>query len=427
MADKDQEEFSFMKEKIKRKPVNKRKLVQKLGFNVLLAVIFGFVACLVFTCMRPVIERWLYKDEEPRVSLPQYEEMEDTQIDTEEQTPEETETPVEGAEFSVDFSEMMPADYQILQNKLYAIGTQANHSIVTVTGVKNDTDWFNTPYERQGQSSGVVVADNGTELLIMTEKRIIEDVSTIHVTFVNNMTTDATLKKYDGNTGIAILSVPLNEIDEGTMNRIEIAQLGNALAESQGSVVLAVGSPLGTTYSILMGNITSANNSISAYDGNYGIFTTDIVGSSDGSGVLLNLDGDIIGIIMQDYSTGEANTLTAVSVSQVKDILEKLMNNQDVPYLGLKVSTVTKDIQEEYEIPQGVYVKDVAFDSPALEAGLQSGDVITKINGEPVETAQAYRNAIMSHSVGDTIRISVMRQGAEGYSAVSCRATIGVL
>ena len=97
---------------------------------------------------------------------------------------------------------------------------------------------------------------------------------------------------------------------------------------------------------------------------------------------------------MQNYSSGDENTLTAISVSQLKDIIEKLSNGQDIPYLGLKLTSVTSDIEKEYDIPKGVYIKSVGIDSPAMAAGLQSGDVIVKIAGENVETAQAYKNVL---------------------------------
>ena len=211
------------------------------------------------------------------------------------------------------------------------------------------------------------------------------------------------------------------------MGRIKVAVLGNSLQTTQGSVVLALGSPLGTNFSILTGNITSTSNSISTFDANYNVLTTDIVGSSQGSGVLVNLSGEVVGIVMQDYSSGDENTLTAISVSQLKDIIEKLSNGQDIPYLGLKLTSVTSDIEKEYDIPKGVYIKSVGIDSPAMMAGLQSGDVITKIAGENVETAQAYKNVLAEQTPGDVVKITIKRQGAAGYVEIECSATVGVL
>lgn len=164
-----------------------------------------------------------------------------------------------------------------------------------------------------------------------------------------------------GNTGIAILNVKRSDIEESTLGRIKVAVLGNSLQTTRGSIVLALGSPLGTTFSILTGNITSTSNSISTFDANYNVLTTDIVGSSQGSGVLVNLSGEVVGIVMQNYSSGDENTLTAISVSQLKDIIEKLSNGQDIPYLGLKLTSVTSDIEKEFDIPKGVYIKSVGM------------------------------------------------------------------
>ena len=206
-------------------------------------------------------------------------------------------------------------------------GREANKSIVTVTGVKSDTDWFNNPYESRGQSSGIIVAENGRELLILTERKAITDVQEIYVTFVNDTTVEAAMKMYDGNTGIAILSVPLTGIEESTRSAISTAVLGNSITMAQGTIVIAVGSPLGTNYSVLAGNITSTNNSISTLDSNYTVFTTNIVGSSSGSGALINVDGEVVGLVMQDYSNAEdENTLTAISISELKTIIEMLSN-----------------------------------------------------------------------------------------------------
>ena len=264
---------------------------------------------------------------------------------------------------------------------IVAIGKQANKFIVAVTGVKSNTDWFNNAYESKGQGSGIIIANSGQELLILTERKVIAGASSVYVTFVNDTSVEASIKKYDGNTGITVLSVPVDEIDNDTMNLISVAGLGNSLAITQGTLALAVGSPLGTNYSILTGNITSSAYSISTIDANYDIFTTDIVGSKNGSGALINLNGEVIGLVTQGYSSeGDQNTLTAISISELKPVIEMLSNNKDIPYIGLEITTVTNTIAKENDIPKGVYIKEVKMDSPAMAAGLQSGDVITEID-----------------------------------------------
>ena len=112
-------------------------------------------------------------------------------------------------------------------------------------------DWFDTPYENENRAAGIVVGNSGQELLILTEKKVIADAQEISITFIDGTVVSASLKKYDGNTGIAIISVPLEEISEETMNQVAVASLGNSYVVKQGTAVLAIGSPLGANYSIL--------------------------------------------------------------------------------------------------------------------------------------------------------------------------------
>ena len=225
-----------------------------------------------------------------------------------------------------------------------------------------------------------------------------------------------------------MLSVPRSQVDEDTMNAISVAKLGNSLTTMQGTMVIAVGSPLGTNYSILTGNITSTNNVISTIDNNYTVFTTDIVGSSSGSGVIINVNGEVIGLVMQDYGNEEdQTTLTALSISELKQLIEKLSNNQDIPYIGLGLTTVSAATAKEYDIPKGAYIKEVKMDSPALAAGLQSGDVITEMGGEAVYTVDSYESKLLALEPGDEVEIVVQRQGAEKYEEITCTVQVGVL
>ncbi len=424
MQDKNEQKFAFINEKIKEKPLNKRRMAIQAAYVVGLAVVFGLVSSLVFTYVQPKMEEAMYPQEDPTISIPKDEPTEVTEeTETEEPATQMMEPPVVTETWQPNLE-----DYQTLQNQMYAIGREANKFIVTVTGVKSDTDWFNNPYESKGQASGIIIANNGPELLILTEKKVIADVQEVYVTFYNETTVQAAVKKYDGNTGITVLSVPVATLEETTLNSISVAVLGNSLTTTQGTLTIAVGSPLGTNYSILTGNITSTNHTISTIDANYNVFTTDIVGSPSGSGALINLKGEVIGLIMQDYSSaGDEGTLTAVSISDLKTLIEKLSNNQDIPYIGLNVTTVTSNIVNEYDIPKGVYIKGVEMDSPAMAAGLQSGDVITAINGELVLTEDSYENKVLALTPGEQAEIEISRQGSNGYYSITCTVDVGIL
>ncbi|MGN0343747.1 MAG: S1C family serine protease [Lachnospiraceae bacterium] len=421
------DDFQFIKETRKEKPINRKRLFRHIIETLVLAVIFGSVASLTFVVLKPRLEQYFSPEEPPQVSFvepePEEEPVSEEKDNDENDAKAETETVIIEKPTPMDLRQ-----YQSLQNKLYAVGREADKFIVSVTNVKNDTDIFNTTYETKGIGSGVIIADTGEQLLILTEKKTIAGASSIRVTFVDGETVKAELQQYDGNTGIAVLRVKAEDVSKETKKQISVATLGSSVAISQGQTVLAVGSPIGTIHSILTGNITSNRNTISTMDCNYTIFTTDMVGSADASGALINTNGEIIGFVLQDYNMQkEQTTLAAVSISELKGVIELLSNDKPVPYLGLRISTVTDEIAEDYHMPKGVYIRDVALDSPAMQAGFQSGDVITGINGEPVVAAEDYEKILRGLTVDDVVHITYERQGAEDYIPLEIDAKVGVL
>lgn len=420
MEDQKHQKNEFIREQIKNKPMNRKKAAAKVGICAICGAVFALAAAVTFVLAEPVVRKILCPQEEENPdSVNTY--IADTEGVTELEQSDPDVTSQAQESLSI-------ADYQTLQNQLYAIGSQANHSIVTVTSVVSNTDWFHNSYESEGQGSGVIIQENASEVLILTEQKVITDPSRITVTFIDGTTAGAVMKKYDGNTGIAVLSVARSDISDSTLDTISIAEFGNSNGVTKGSIVIALGSPLGTNYSILTGNVTSTDNEISTIDHNYSIFTTDIVASKSSSGILINVSGQIVGMVMQDYSnSSEENTLIAVSSTELKSMIDMLAEGKDIPYLGMTVTTVTEKIEKEYDIPEGVYIKEAMMDSPAMAAGLQSGDVITKINGEKAASDTAYSSQVMKLTPGDTIPVVVQRQGADGYSEITCEVEVGIL
>ena len=284
------------------------------------------------------------------------------------------------------------------------------------------------PFEVEGQSSGLIVAEDDNYLYILTEKKVISDAGHIRVSFVDNTGAVATMLKYDGNTGLAVVTVEKSQLGVETKRNISVAQIGSSYEMANGSIVIALGSPLGTNYSILTGNITSIQNEIATQDKNYSVFTTDIVAGENASGVLVNTKGEVVGIVMQSFSgSQEVSTLTAVEVDELQEMIEILCDGKDVPYVGVYLSTVTEEISKDYDIPVGVYIKDVVTDSPAMYAGLQSGDVIVKINGKRVAADAVFSERINKLIPGTTCELTVKRQNGNAYYDVSCTVEIGVL
>lgn len=195
MQQQNENKFSFINEKIKEKPINKRKLVIQSAFTVGMAIVFGVIASLVFACLAPKFGQMFYPDDERlAITIPK-DSIAETEATEQAGTEDEAEKAEPVVELPLEF-ELSLADYQKLQNKLYDVGRTANKFVVTVTGVKSDTDWFNNAYESKGRASGIIIGDNGQELLILTQRKVISDAQEVYVTFINNETVAASMKKY---------------------------------------------------------------------------------------------------------------------------------------------------------------------------------------------------------------------------------------
>ena len=297
VADKD---FEFMKEKIKERPVNRKKLVRRTILTASMAVIFGLIACFTFLVLEPLFSNMLYPEEEPKqVTFPEVEEemlpedmlQSQVQIPFKENGTEEVQTE-EMTE--ADKSEIEIKDYQVLYDKMYEIAKESQKSMVTVVGVTSDVDWFNNPYESKGQTSGLLLADNGKELLVLADKKTVEEAETIQVTFCDGEQATGNLRASDAITGLSIISIPLESVGADTKDAITMADLGSSNSNNLlGSAIIAIGTPMGTGNSVAYGMLTSVGNTISVADNSYKLMTTDIYGSPNAGGVILDMSGKI--------------------------------------------------------------------------------------------------------------------------------------
>lgn len=417
MEDRQLPKNEFVREKIKDKPKNYKRLWTKLLTAAGCGIVFALTAVLVMVLMFPTLR----ENTQPQVQESQIYETQTQQIAQETQTQEDTQDATE------EMKEFTIEDYQKIQTQLYAIGNVANKSIVTITSVVSDTDWFNNSYEREGQGSGTIVGDRGNKLMILTERKVIKDASKIRVTFIDDTVAPAELMKYDANTGLAVLSVAKDKLEKSTLSLIGVMSMGSSNSVHKGSIVIALGSPLGTNYSILTGSITSTSNEISTQDSNYSVYTTDIVANKNASGILINTDGEMIGVVMQNYSAASTGALTAVDVSELDEMIQLLFASKDIPYLGAHISTVTDKISNTYGIPKGVYIKEVEMDSPAMNAGLQSGDVVVQIGDQDITTDDSYTQTVLGLTPGETYSVVFMREGSNGYKELTCEIEAGIL
>lgn len=409
--------FSFMQEKIKEKPVYANPLVKKALRCILGGALFGGTALLIWALALPRINNRMEKNEIQEIQIP-----EET-VDSETDDKAGDESPV----YITETVSMELKDYEKMYQQLMQIGNQVSKSLVDISAVKTDTDWFDEALTSHKSVAGLIIGDNGMELLILTEHEKVKD-GDLKVRFYDHTEAAGTLKKYDSNTGLAVISVNLSDVDSSTREVISYAELGSSKSLRSGQPVIVVGNPTGSNGSLLFGNLTSVTQTAELYDSSYNILTTDILKSSNGSGVVADWSGKIVGLLQEKTEVeGQDNTIQAYGISDVKDLIEHLSNNQDIVYMGIVGADVTTSISEQENIPIGVYVSEVSLDSPAITAGIQPGDIITEINGQAIVNLKDIVATLLKCSSGQTVDVRYKRADASGYQDLQASVTLKVL
>lgn len=398
-----------------KRAVKNRFLKHTLNIAVF-AVVFGIIACFTFLILQPLASSWLNPSNEETevITLP----AEDDEI-----LPEDmllVEEPVIEEVIPMGEVTIGIEEYQKLYSSIYDIATEASKYMVAVTGVKSDVDWFNNPYESKGTSSGVIIAKSDRELVILVDSQIVKNAETIHVTFVDGSQTDATLLQSNPNATLAVVSVSMEGIEESTKEIIQVATLASSTASTLlASPVIAIGSPNGYSGSVSYGMITSIGNTLMGVDNNFSFFTTDIYGSKTATGAIINLKGQVVGLIHQnDAGIDMPNCIVALGMSDLRAVAESMSNSRALPRIGITGMDVSEEANASAGVPFGAYVVEVEIDSPAMQAGIQSGDVIVSVDDEVITYFSDYTKALYNKLPGDSIEITIMRQGRTEYNSI---------
>ena len=152
----------------------------------------------------------------------------------------------------------------------------------------------------------------------------------------------------------------------------------------------------------------------------YELITTDIYGSENATGILINLSGEVIGIINQKHNKDDLkNLISAFGISQLKQTIERMSNGREEAYLGITGTDVTNEANQTLGVPLGAYVTGIIMDSPAMKAGIQSGDIITQINEIDIQSFSEFMDMIMGMNPNDNVNIVIKRQGKDEYREIS--------
>ena len=432
----ENDDYSFMQEQIKKRPINKKKLLKKTFTTGAMAIMFGIVASLAFILLEPVFTKLVSpKEEKPAISLQeinlpeeQNEVLPENMIQDEHEL-EEKDKPQADPEpmiSSVQKAELEIEDYQKMYGKLAGLAEEVGQSMVVVNGFSSDVDWFSNVYEKKSSVSGLLIADNGTDVYIISNYSYLSSATDIDVEFATGECLSGSIVSYDKATNIAVIAVPMGTISYPTRQSLTYANLGNSNSGNKaGDVVVALGDPMGYSSSVGYGIITSVGTPVNAVDRNYKLITTDIYGSRNAEGYLINTKGQIIGIINQKYNNSDlGNQISAIGISECKGLIEDLSNQTPRPYLGVTMAEIT-DQAKENGIPQGVFVRKVEMNSPAMEVGIAPGDIITQIGDTPVFSLDEAQMALKILEPEKEADIVVMRATKDAYKAVPVTVTLG--
>lgn len=292
-------------------------------------------------------------------------------------------------------------------------------SIVSITNmsVQKVQSFFGSYQEVPSESagSGIIIGQNDSELLVVTNNHVVENSETLTVTFCNDESVEAAVKGTDSARDLAVVAVPLDSIPDDTMNQIKTAVIGDSDSLKVGEPAVAIGNALGYGQSVTTGIISAKERTIDGYDGDY-IQTDAAINPGNSGGALLNINGELIGINSAKISDSTVEGMGfAIPISDVSDIIENLMNKEtrtkvdedEQGYLGIKGYDVNETGAQMYNMPTGVYIAEVTEGGAAEKAGLSKGTIITEFDGSSVSSMDSLKGQMAYYKAGETVTITV--------------------
>ena len=291
--------------------------------------------------------------------------------------------------------------------------------------------WYNMPQQREQTSTGtgIVIGQNDTELLIVTNNHVIAGATNLTVLFSVDEGRDgasaveAQIKGTDASKDVGVIAVPLKDIPAETLNEIKVATIGDSSQLQVGEQVVAIGNALGYGQSVTTGIISALNRDVTLQndDGsliNNSLIQTDAaINPGNSGGALLNMNGEVIGINEAKYSSSYVEGVGyAIPISDVEGIIGDLktmtirpeVDAEKIGYLGINCQDVTEEISKQYDMPVGIYLKSVVSGCAADNAGLKRGDILTRFDGIGVSTYDSLRERLQYYEAGETVEVTVM-------------------
>lgn len=299
--------------------------------------------------------------------------------------------------------------------------------------------------EVEGSGSGIIVGKNDDELLIATNYHVVEGADTLSVAFTDGNAVEASVKGFDEERDLAVVSVSLDDVEDDTMDAISIANIGSSDDLKVGEQVVAIGNALGYGQSVTTGIVSaknrrmdSDNNTVTdgsddSSDGVNLIQTDAAINPGNSGGALLNMEGEVVGINSAKLASTEVEGMGyAIAISDVTDILQNLMNetsrdkldDSEHGVLGIKGSSVSSEAVQMYGIPAGVFVKKVTEGGAADKAGLKANSVITEFNGKAVSSIDQLIEYLSYYEPDEEVELTVQVPHGTSYKEETVKVTL---
>ena len=312
----------------------------------------------------------------------------------------------------------------------------ALNGTTTVSSSSSMYGWGQQQYEASTSGTGIIVGKNDTELLIVTNAHVVDNVSNLKCVFVDDQSVSATVKGSKSDQDIAVVGLSLSDIPSDTISKIAIAELADSDTIAVGQQVVAIGNALGEGQSVTNGIISALDRSITVNNVTFSglIMTNAAINSGNSGGALLNASGKVIAInFAKTSSDGVEGMAYSIPVSNVKELISSLMSKQtrqkvdsdNAGYLGIVAIDITSTYASMYGYPQGIMVRTVASGSAAEKAGLSAYDIIVGFDDQSISTMSGLQSLLQYYSAGETVKVDYYHLEGSEYVLKSVEVTLG--
>ncbi len=392
--------------------MNKTPFIKKLFKVVVIAAVFGLVFGTVFEGVRYAGDTYIFKNKNVA-----NETINEKQEEGQDSTAKDASVKLTKSTTAQTLSDVSG----VVESVMPAIVAVTN---ITITEYRT---WYgqSVSYEGKSAGSGIIISQDSDNIYIATNNHVVENSEQLTITFCDDTAVEGTIKGTDSSADLAVVAVKLSDIDPSTISTIKVATVGDSTKTKVGAGAIVIGNALGYGQSVSTGVISALDREIYLQD-NYGNNFTNIciqtdaaVNPGNSGGALLDMDGEVIGIVSAKYKNASVEGMGyAIPISTANGIIEQMINNDvvddaDMPYMGIAGEDVNSKVAAANNVPTGIYVTRVVKGSPAEKAGIENKDVIRSVNGRSVQSMNGLNNILKYIKAGETIEVVVAKSDSK--------------